>query len=459
MTRIRAAVLLCALVHATAASPAAQTIDHLTIVAPAAPGGGWDQTARALQHVIDVHHLANVVEVQNVPGAAGTIGLAQFTAARRGDGRALLVTGLVMVGATLWNDSPVSVNQATPIARLTGEYEVIAVPASSPLRDLQALIGEFRRRPEAFAWGGGSAGGTDHILAGLVAEAAGVDPRRVNYVAFSGGGEAVAALIGGHVAAGISGYSEFAAHIVSGRLRAVAISSPSRLAGVEIPTIREGGLDVEMSNWRGLLAPAGIGAADRARLAAIVRTAVRTDDWRRLLAAREWNDQYLEGEDFAAFLRAEQSRYTPVVARLHGPAGSEPTTLGRRILPATVLIGGVVIAFLLVWQRLRGHAPAPSRVVSGEVLSVGTALVAFLLLLVPIGFLGASTVMFVMVVRAFSRLQSDGATPASRRPSMAVLLVAPAFCLLVYIAFTRGLDLPLPEADLVSLVRRMPWMR
>ena len=192
---------------------------------------------------------------------------------RRVDGRALLVTGLVMVGARLWNDSPVSVIQATPIARLTGEYEVIAVPASSPLRDLQALMDEFRRRPAAFAWGGGSAGGTDHILAGLVAEAAGVDPRRVNYVAFSGGGEAVAALIGGHVAAGISGYSEFAAHIASGRLRALAISSPSRLPGVEIPTMREGGLDVEMSNWRGLLAPAAIADADRAALAGILRTA------------------------------------------------------------------------------------------------------------------------------------------------------------------------------------------
>jgi hypothetical protein len=354
---------------------------------------------------------------------------------------------------------------------LTGEYEVIAVPASSPLRDLRALIGEFRRRPEAFAWGGGSAGGTDHILAGLVAEAAGVDPRRVNYVAFSGGGEAVAALLGGHVAAGISGYSEFAAHIASGRLRAVAISSPSRLPGVDIPTIREGGLDVEMSNWRGLLAPAGITDADRATVAAIVRAAVQTDDWRRLLAAREWNDQYLEGEGFAAFLRAEQNRYAPVVARLRGPAGSDPITLGRRILPGTVLTGGVVILILLMSRRLRGHVAAPGLAVSGEVLSVSTALVVFLLLLVPIGFVGASTAMFVMVVRAFSRLQSGGTTPASRRPSTfgqafsarpwAVLIVAPAFCLLVYVAFTRGLDLPLPEARLWTLMRRlprMPWM-
>ena len=144
MTRILAAAALCALL---AASPAAQAIDHLTIVAPAAPGGGWDQTARALQHVVDVHHLARVAEVQNVPGAAGTIGLSQFVDAQRGNGRTLLVTGLVMVGATLWNDSPVSVNQATAIARLTGEFEVIAVPASSPLGDLPARIDEFRRRP------------------------------------------------------------------------------------------------------------------------------------------------------------------------------------------------------------------------------------------------------------------------------------------------------------------------
>jgi putative tricarboxylic transport membrane protein len=244
----------CSIAQA-AAQPSAVPIDHLVLVAPAAPGGGWDQTARALQHVIDSRRLARVVEVQNVPGAAGTIGLSQFVESRRGRGDALLVTGLVMLGATLWNDSPVSIDQATPIARLTEEYEVVAVPAASPLRDLRALLAEFRRRPEAFAWGGGSAGGTDHILAGLLAEAAAVDPRRINYVAFSGGGEAVAALLGGHIAAGISGYSEFAPHFASGRLRALAVSSFARLPGIDVPTIRESGFDVVFANWRGLLAP------------------------------------------------------------------------------------------------------------------------------------------------------------------------------------------------------------
>jgi putative tricarboxylic transport membrane protein len=450
--------LLLALSALCLAHPAAQQsparVDHLVIVAPAAPGGGWDQTARALQHVIDVHGLSRVVEVQNVPGAAGTIGLSQFVDARKGSGEALLVTGLVMVGATAWNDSPVSVNQATPIARLTGEYEVIAVPASSPLRDLPALVAEFQKRPEAFAWGGGSAGGTDHILAGLLAEAAGVDPRRVNYVAFSGGGEAVAALMGGHVAAGISGYSEFAAHIASGRLRALAISSPSRRPGLDVPTIKESGLDVEMSNWRGVLAPAGISDRDRATLTALVRDAVESDDWRRILAAREWDDQYLDGEPFAAFLRAEQNRFTPIVARLRGPGRGETIAAGRTLVPVVVLVVlGVVIAIVTL-QRFRErsrvpvHKPAPD---GRAVLSVASALVLFLVMLTPAGFVAASTALFVIVARAFERLSPDG--DSARPPRRTIWIVAPVFCLAVYFAFTRGLDLPLPEARFWS------WMR
>lgn len=437
--------------HLAARQP--PVIDHLVIVAPAAPGGGWDQTARALQHVVDVHDFARVVEVQNVPGAAGTIGLSQFVDAQKGNGQALLVTGLVMVGATLWNDSPVSVNQATPIARLTGEYEVIAVPASSPLRDLRGLIAEFQKRPNAFTWGGGSAGGTDHILAGLLAEAAGVDPRRVNYVAFSGGGEAVAALLGGHVAAGISGYSEFAAHIASGRLRALAISSPSRRPGLDVPTIKESGLDVEMSNWRGVLAPAAISAQDRARLTALVGNAIKADDWRQILTAREWDDQYLDGEAFAAFLRAEQTRFTPIVARLRGPGRGETIAAGRTLVPIVVLAGFVAMVALISYRRIRERpaaAAAPPDRRRHAILAIGAALLVFMVLLTPAGFVVASTAMFVIVARAFEHLSPDD---NSGRRARTIWIVAPVFCLVVYFAFTRGLDLPLPEA------RFLTWMR
>ena len=165
----------------TPLSAAAQpAYSRLTIVAPAAPGGGWDQLAREMQRELEAAQLVAAVQVENVPGAAGTIGLAQFINNQRGDGRALLVTGLVMLGAILWNESPVSITQVTPIARLTGEYEVVAVPAASPLRDMQSLVRALRENAAAVSWGGGSAGGTDHILAGLIVAAAGLDPRRTN---------------------------------------------------------------------------------------------------------------------------------------------------------------------------------------------------------------------------------------------------------------------------------------
>ena len=432
-------VLLSAL---SSASVAAQPLDdHLVIVAPAAPGGGWDQTARALQQVIERRGLARIVEVQNVPGAAGTIGLAQFVSAGDGNSGSLLITGMVMLGATLWNDSPVSITQATPIARLTGEYEVIAVPAASPIGDLHRLIDVFRRRPEAFAWGGGSAGGTDHILAGLIAEAAGVDPRRVNYVAFSGGGEAVAALLGGHVAAGISGYSEFAPHLQSGRLRAIAISAPSRPPGIDVATIREAGLNVEMVNWRGVLGVSGLSNDDRARLTTLVREAAHSPEWQKVLLERGWSDLYLDGAAFDDYLAAERTRVGRVVARLRGPARGAPIVAGQRLVPIAVLGGAALVfgALVVTQARNRRGSPGPSPVRNRRaVIAVALGLLMFLVLLHPLGFGAAATGLFVVTANAF-------AIRHSRRQQLWTIAVAAAFIWLVHLAFTGGLNLPLPH--------------
>ncbi len=180
-----------------------------TIMAPAAPGGGWDQTARSLQQVMQKEGISGNVQVMNVPGAGGTIGLAQFTGQNNGNPNALIVGGYVMVGAILTNKSPVSLKDVTPIARLTGEYEAIVVPTSSDIKTMDDLVAKLKADPGSVSWGGGSAGGTDHIAVGLIAKAVGVDPTKINYVAFSGGGEALAAILGGQVTAGISGYGEF----------------------------------------------------------------------------------------------------------------------------------------------------------------------------------------------------------------------------------------------------------
>ena len=305
-----AAGLVCGLAFAPGAASA---LDELRIIAPAAQGGGWDQTARALQEVIQGTGAVKVVTVENVPGAGGTVGLAQLASQEAGNGGVLMVNGLVMVGAILTNKSAVTLENTTPIARLTGEYEVIVVPAASELKTLGDLVAKLKADPGAVAWGGGSAGGTDHILAGLIAKAAGADVSKLNYVPFSGGGEALAAIMGGHVAAGISGYSEWSGQIQSGELRALAISAPERVAGIDIPTLKEQGIDVDLANWRAIVAAPGISDDQKKELLAAVDTAVKSDAWKKILTDKNWTDLYLPGDDFAKLLTEENARITEIL--------------------------------------------------------------------------------------------------------------------------------------------------
>jgi putative tricarboxylic transport membrane protein len=292
------------------ASTDAGAIDDLKIVAPAKPGGGWDQTARSMQEVLQAAGIAKAVTVENIAGAGGAVGLAQFVDQENGKGNALLVNGLVMVGALLTNQSAVTLDQVTPIARLTGEYEVIVVPAASEIQNLGDLVAKFKADPGSVAWGGGSAGGTDHILAGLIAQATGVEPAKVNYVPFSGGGEALAAILGGHVTAGVSGLGEWEGQIQSGELRALAISSAERLPGLDVPTLKEQGVDVELANWRAVVGPPGIDDAQRKELLTAVEQMVQSDGWKKTLTDKKWLDLYLAGDDFAKFLADENTRVT-----------------------------------------------------------------------------------------------------------------------------------------------------
>ncbi len=300
-----------ALAFAVSAGPAF-AVDDLRIIAPAAPGGGWDQTARALADVMAAGG-AKGVAVENVPGAGGTIGLAQLVEQEKGKPNVMMVNGLVMVGAILTNKSPVDLGMVTPLARLTGEYEVIVVPAASELKTIADLTAKLKADAGAVSIGGGSAGGTDHILAGLVAKAAGADMTKLNYVPFSGGGEALAAILGGHVTAGISGYSEWAGQIASGELRALGISAPERQAGIDIPTLKEQGVEVELANWRAIVAPPGLDDTQKQALLAAVDGAVKSDAWKKVLSDKKWTDLYLPGDDFATLINTENTRITEIL--------------------------------------------------------------------------------------------------------------------------------------------------
>lgn len=292
----------------------AQAIGTLKMMIPANPGGGWDQTGRALGAAMQAAKVVQSVQFDNKGGAGGTIGLAQFINANKGDPHALIVGGLVMVGGIVLNKSPVDLSMVTPIARLTSEYEVVVVPASSPHRTMADLVKALKADPGKVSWNGGSAGGTDHMLAGLIARAVGVEPSKVNYVASKGGGDQVANIVGGHVTAGVAGLGEFAEHIKGGRMRALAVSSPAKLEG--IASLKEQGIDVELGNWRGVFGAPAITPAQRDALVSSVRTATESAAWKDTLARMGWDAWFLAGDAYKAFVDEETRRARGILESL-----------------------------------------------------------------------------------------------------------------------------------------------
>lgn len=297
---------LLAAVTLLAPLSAAQTLSNLRIMAPASPGGGWDQTSRAIQTVMQNQNIAKPVQVFNVSGAGGTIGLAQLYNSK-GDGNQMMTMGLVMTGAILTNNSKVDLSRVTPLARLTGEYEVLVVPASSPYKNMKDFAAAWKANNN-LAVAGGSAGGTDHMLVGLLAKASGADPKKMNYVPFSGGGETLAAVLGNQVAGAVAGYGEFEAQIKSGKLRAIGISASKRQPGMDVPTFKEQGYPVELANWRGIVAPPGVSAADKAKLIAALDKMHESAEWKDLVKTRGWTDLYMSGSKYDIFLKTEANR-------------------------------------------------------------------------------------------------------------------------------------------------------
>ena len=440
---IRACWLALALLLAMAAS-AQPLVKELRLIAPAAPGGGWDQTARVMQQVLQRTGLVTTPVVDNIPGAAGTIGLARFVGSERGRGDTLLISGLIMLGGIVMHDSPITTADAVPLARLTGEYEVITVPTASPFHTLDDLIAAFRAHPEAISWGGGSAGGSDQILAGLFAEAVGVEPKRVNYIAFSGGGESLAAILGGQVSVGVNGLAEFLPQLEAGAVRVLGISSAERLPGIDVPTLREQGVNVEFENWRSVLAPPGISAADRARLTTLLERMVQSPDWREMLERYRWLDRYLAGEDFTRFAAGEEQRVRNILRDLGTGDDKAQSLRDSGPYPLFVLAGlvlfGIAAAVSVVRERLRrrgasvrGHWRPIAWIAGGVTLDV--------LLAESAGFVLASAALFWLVARAF-----DARHPW-RDAAFAVAVAVGA-----YVLFADLLQVQLPAGVLAGLL-------
>jgi putative tricarboxylic transport membrane protein len=282
---------------------AAHASVNLKMMIPANPGGGWDGTGRALGKALIDSKLVESVQYENKGGAAGVIGLAQFVNSAKGDPNALMVMGAVMLGGIITGKPAVSLDKATPIARLTSEYNVFVVPADSPFKTMKDVVAQMQKDPGSVKWGGGSRGSTEHICASMLATKVNVDPKKVNYVAFRGGGEAIAAIVGGNVSVGGSGYSEFAEYIASGKMRPIGVTSEKRLPAIpNVPTMREQGYDVVLGNWRGVYAGPGISPEQRAALTDLMVKVSKSKSWAEALEKNGWTPALLTGKAFDDFV-------------------------------------------------------------------------------------------------------------------------------------------------------------
>ena len=284
---------------------AARAAANMKLMIPANPGGGWDTTGRALGKALQEAGVASSVGYDNKGGAAGAIGLAQFVNSAKGDPNALMVMGSVMLGGIITSKQPVILTQATPIARLTSEYNVFVLPENSPFKTMKDVVDQLKKDPGSVKWGGGSRGSTEHIAAAMIANAVGVDASKINYVAFRGGGEATAAILGGNVTVGGSGYSEFAPYIESGKMRPIGVTSGQRLEGRNVPTLKEQGIDVEIGNWRGVYGAPGISEVERKQLVADVKRATETNAWKEALQKNDWTLALMTGDEFGKFVDKE----------------------------------------------------------------------------------------------------------------------------------------------------------
>ncbi len=288
---------------------------NLKMMIPANPGGGWDSTCRALGKALQESGAADSVSFDNKGGAAGALGLAQFFNGSKGDPNALMVMGAVMLGGIITGKPPVTLSQLTPLARLTSEYNVFVLPAGSPLKTMKDVVEQLKKDTGSVKWGGGSRGSTEHIAAAMIAREVGVDPAKINYVAFRGGGEATAAILGGNVTVGGSGYSEFAEYITAGKMLPIGVTSDKRLKGIAVPTLKEQGINVVIGNGRGVYGAPGISAEQRKALTELVVKATKSKAWAEALEKNSWTPALMTGAEFEKFVDDEFASLRAVMVK------------------------------------------------------------------------------------------------------------------------------------------------
>lgn len=298
-----------------AASAKGDLATNLTIIAPAGAGGGWDGFARETQQAMRVNGLANNAQVVNIPGAGGTIGLGKFSTM---DGQAdnLLATGTAMVGGIALNKSPVGFSDTTLLARVAEDYDVLIAAADSPYNTIDDVIAQWKKDPQGFVWTGGSAGSVDHLVIAQLAQLAGIPGSAITYIPKSGGGEAIQTLLSGTTDFASTGFNEVSDQIEAGRVKALGLAAPERIAGSDIPTMKEQGYEVTLTNWRGYLGAPGITEEETAELVGLLNSTRDSAEWKDALSRNNWTDVWLTGQEFADFVEEDTARIEALLKEL-----------------------------------------------------------------------------------------------------------------------------------------------
>jgi putative tricarboxylic transport membrane protein len=309
--------LLAGILLAAAVAPAlAQEFGRLEMVVPGGPGSGQDQAARAFEQALRGEKLISGAQIIHVAGGGGMMAVSQFLTTKVGNGNAIVTQGAGHLSFPLSNKTPVSLNDVVPLARLAGEYELLVVRTQSEFKTVDDLIAKYKANPSSIVWGAGSRGSTDHIFYALISKAAGIDAKQLNYLPHANTGDIVAAVLGGHAHVGAGGYQDFAPQIQGGRMRVLAVGSPERLPGIDAPTLKERGLDVVLTNWRGVSAHPSLSVQQLDRLSALFETMSKSQTWQKMLVEKGWNDLYLDRKGYAAFMKSEQERVRGVLQEL-----------------------------------------------------------------------------------------------------------------------------------------------
>lgn len=415
----------------------------ITILVPAAPGGGWDQLARVIQNVYVRESILDVpMEVENRGGAGGLVGLTELVTQHRRSPYILMVGGKTMVSATVLHNSHFTINDATPLALLATEYSVVAVSADSPYQNMGDLLTDFRANPADFVWGGGAAGGADHLLIGSIAKAAGIDPGVVNFVAYSGGGESATSILTNQVKAAVGG-PEWRELAEAGRVRFLAVSSPERLPDIDAPTLREVGLDVQMDNWRFILAPPGIPQAEKEVLLSSLQRMQASSRWAEMLKRQGLVDRFLTGDGLDEFLARETLATASLLKELKILQGDRAySATGPYLFPSVILaLTSLTVVAMIVRALLRHRALGKAergrpRAVQAKWRPFATSaalILGYILALKTVGFLLAAPVAFVLQARLIDEI--------SLRHAAFVAIVSVT---IIYFVFERVLSINLP---------------